>query len=308
MNGINTAFTGRRILCFGEILWDVLPDGRQPGGAPINVAYHLQKLGFPCSPVTKVGEDNNGRILKDLLQRWSLSLDFVQTDGEFSTSEVLVELDQNNDASYNILFPVAWDFIQKADLLTQKVKDSACIIYGSLSSRNEVSRDTLLEILDNDLLKVFDVNIRKPFINKEVLAKLLVKADIAKFNKAELQMISELFGGFYESEAEKVSFLSHEFELQEVLVTRGDEGAAYYVNDSVFTASGAAVEIVDTIGSGDAFLAAFLSSRFNGHDEQDIIKNATAMGAFLATKKGGCPEYEIEDFKNFKSKFTNQIQ
>jgi fructokinase len=148
---------------------------------------------------------------------------------------------------------------------------------------------------------VFDINLRPPFVKKDLLKALLMKADIVKFNQAELEMAQLLFGGSFSNETSQVKFIQEYFNVPEIIVTKGEFGASYYKNGQAFNAWGSEVEVKDTIGSGDAFLAAFIANHYLKKEPQIIIKNAVAMGAFIATQKGGCPEYHLSDYVNFKN-------
>lgn len=292
-------------ICYGEILWDVLPDGPQPGGAPLNVAYHLNKMGVATSLVSKVGDDDSGRKLEKLLDKWGIRRHLLQKDKEYPTSQVIAKMNNGNEVSYDIVFPVAWDFISYSDNIARQLMPSTYFIYGSLSSRNEPSRKTLSEILESDVIKVFDINMRPPHIGKDLLGDLLTKADIVKFNQAELEMTQFLFGSPSYSEASQVKFIQDRFNIPEVIITKGEFGASYYINDKAYHAWGSEVKVVDTIGSGDSFLAAFLAGHYMQEEPQVILKNAIAMGGFIATKKGGCPDYQLKDYRDFRDKIFN---
>jgi fructokinase len=288
-------------ICFGEVLWDILPDGPQPGGAPLNVAYHLNKLGVPTSIVSKVGNDIEGRKLKDLFSDWRIDQQFLQVDDSHHTGEVKATIKDGTDISYEILYPVAWDYIEESNEVKKKIAPSTYIVYGSLASRNEVTRKSLFDLLTNGGIKVFDINLRPPFIGNELLHKLLEKADIVKFNQAELEIVQDLFEGDAIDEAGKVKFVMENFNVKEIIVTKGEHGASYYRGDSIWHIGGCDIQVQDTIGSGDSFLAAFVAGHSLNENPEKILKNAIAMGAFIATKKGGCPEYKINDFKEFKN-------
>lgn len=289
-------------ICYGEILWDVLPDGPQPGGAPLNVAYHLNKMGLSTSIISKIGEDDKGAGLSRLLDDWGIKKEMLQVDNVHPTSEVIAKMNNGNEVSYEILFPVAWDFIKYSDEIARQLKPSTYFVFGSLSSRNEISKNTLFELLESDAIKVFDINLRPPFMNRELLNTLLLKADIVKFNQAELDMCQMVFGGSLGNEQSQIKFIQEHFGVREIIVTKGEFGAAYYKNDQAYHAWGTEVKVKDTIGSGDSFLAAFIANHYLKTDPQTIIKNSVAMGAFIATKKGGCPDYQIQEYENFKSK------
>ena len=287
-------------ICFGEVLWDVLPAGQQPGGAPLNVAYHLSKLGVPTSIVSKIGNDRNGGKLSELMDSWGINRQMLQHDPYYPTSEVIAKMNNGNEVSYDIKFPVAWDFIQYSKSIAGQLNPSTYLVYGSLSSRNDISRNTLIALLATDAIKVFDINLRPPFINKDFLETLLLAANIVKFNEAELEMSQLLFGGYFSSESDQVKFIQSHFNIPEIIVTKGEFGASYYKNDLSYHAWGTEVKVKDTIGSGDSFLAAFIASHHLKNNPEVIIKNSVAMGAFIATKKGGCPDYQVEEYENFK--------
>jgi fructokinase len=290
------------VVCYGEVLWDVLPDGPQPGGAPLNVAYHLLKLGVGASIISRVGNDVQGRQLAQLLADWGIKKHLLQTDTQYPTSEVIAKMNNGNEVSYEILFPVAWDFIEPPKAPVLEFTPSTYLVYGSLASRNETTKNTLLQLLESNAVKVFDINLRPPYVNRDLLAVLLLKADIVKFNQAELEMAQLLFGGSFSHEASQIKFIQNHFNIPEIIVTKGEFGASYYKNDEAYHAWGTEVKVTDTIGSGDSFLAAFIASHYLKNDPQTIIKNAVAMGAFIATKKGGCPGYDIDDYKKFTGK------
>jgi len=298
---MNEVQNNHHAICYGEILWDVLPDGPQPGGAPLNVAYHLNKLGVSTGIISKVGEDLNGYQLVKLLEKWGIGQSLLQYDNEYDTSEVRVILNEENDASYEILYPVAWDFINKDDKTACEVKKASFLVYGSLSSRNKTSRDTLSQLLETEAIRVLDINMREPYVKKEILRELLHKADIVKFNLSELRRCNVLFGSQFTKEQDQISFLRETFNIPEIVVTKGEAGASYYSRSGYYHAACPPVRVVDTIGSGDAFLAAFIAGLHHHYSPQQVINNAAAMGAFVATKKGGCPEYQITDFLQFKS-------
>jgi fructokinase len=289
------------VFCFGEVLWDVLPEGPQPGGAPLNVAYHLNKLGIATSIISKVGNDENGNRLTDLMIDWGINLHFLQRDTTHDTSRVLAKMN-GNEVTYDIVFPVAWDFIEEDATLCESIKLANYLVYGSLGSRNDVSRRTLMKLLESDGIKVFDINLRPPFIGQELLKVLLTKADIVKLNQAELEMAQIIFNGPLGNEASQVKFIQQEFDISEVIITKGEFGAAYYTRERGYHMWGNEVKVADTIGSGDSFLAAFIANHYVKKQPEKILKNAIAMGAFVATKKGGCPEYQLEEYENFKKK------
>ncbi|GAA4326735.1 carbohydrate kinase [Mucilaginibacter gynuensis] len=288
-------------ICFGEILWDVLPAGKKPGGAPLNVAYHLNKLGVKTGIISRIGEDANGKELENLLTGWGIPTRFVQKDQENATSEVIAKFN-GNEVTYEIISPVAWDFIAERDIADVKAARPKYVVYGSLASRNETTRNTLLNLLEMDTIRVFDINMRPPFVSHELLESLLYQADIVKFNESELAMSQVLFKGSLDGELSRVRFIQKKFGVHEVIVTKGEFGASYYIGDEAYHIWGNEIKVKDTIGSGDSFLAAFLASHYLNESPKEILKNAVAMGGFVATQSGGCPSYTVAEFKAFKEK------
>jgi len=288
-------------LCYGEILWDVLPDGPQPGGAPLNVAYHLNKMGVSTSIISKIGNDSDGERLLSLMDTWGINLQFLQVDNAYPTSEVLAKMN-GNEATYEIVFPVAWDFITKNNKIQSSINSSTYLVYGSLASRNDTSRNTLFNLLETDAIKVFDINLRPPFMERDLLKILLEKADIVKLNQAELELVQIIFNGPLSTEASQVQFIRDRFNVGEVVITKGESGASYYTSKKGYHLWGNEVKVADTIGSGDSFLAAFIANHHLKAEPEIILKNAIAMGAFIATKKGGCPDYKIQEYESFKNK------
>lgn len=282
------------IICFGEMLWDVLPSGKLPGGAPMNVAIHLQYQGFTPVVISRVGHDDAGTDLQGYLQKKGVNTQWVQVDEQQQTGVVMANVSNRSEVSYDIVQPVAWDYIQLDEGLRQLVSESDFFVYGSLAARSETSRQTLLSLLKAAKVKVFDVNLRPPHYSREVLEPLLQQADIVKMNHHELM---EIAGWYQELTDEKsgMAFLREQYALQTIVVTRGENGAAVLSAEGYFEQEGFSVVVEDTIGSGDAFLASFLSNIIKGKAYPEALRQACAMGALVATRKGATPEIATED-------------
>ncbi|AZI26348.1 carbohydrate kinase [Pedobacter sp. G11] len=293
--------TNTPMICFGEILWDVLPDGPQPGGAPMNVAYHLSKLGIKTGIISSVGKDNKGEKLLNLLDCWGIDRSLVQINTEQNTSQVVAKTNNKTEVIYEILFPVAWDFIKAEENALAQTWHNQYLIYGSLASRNEVSLQTLLGLMDTPSIKVMDVNLRYPFVKHSILEKLMTHADIIKLNDNELDKIQTIFNGTFGQESDKVKFIQDKFAVPEILVTKGEFGGSYYKENEAFHHFGSEVTVEDTIGSGDAFLAGFLANHMIQAPAKQMLREAIAMGGFVATKKGACADYSFQDYQNFKT-------
>jgi len=286
-------------ICYGEILWDLLPSGPQPGGAPLNVAYHLNKMGVESSIVSRIGNDSDGKKLFDLVNHWGINPRFIQSDQTQPTGHVIASLKNGNEVSYQIKSPVAWDFMDNDDNLTATICADTYLVYGSLAARNQVSRKTLYNLLESDGIKVFDINVRPPFMSKNLFETLLTKADIVKFNQAELELVQLMFRGSLGKESEQVEFIQDRFMISNVIVTKGEFGASYYTENKQYNTSGKEINVKDTVGSGDAFLASFIANHQKGLHPQHIIDLAAQMGAFVASKNGGCPNYNMDEFTKF---------
>lgn len=288
-----------RVICFGEVLWDNLPEGRKPGGAPMNVAYHLNQLGIESSIVSRVGDDQNGKDLKSFINGKGIPVQFIQKDTTYNTSEVAVHISENKEVSYEILYPVAWDFISFDSEVEEMVKYADAFVYGSLSSRAEMTSNTLYRLLENASYRIFDINLRPPFIDQEKLENLLQMADLLKLNNHELDLIA----GWYElenhTEVQKTSFLLARFDIKEMIVTKGSFGASYYNRSKEIHQQAYSVVVQDTVGSGDAFLSGFIAARLNGKSDSEALEYATALGGFVTMNAGACPSYYPSEIDSF---------
>lgn len=283
------------VLCIGEVLWDVLGDQRKPGGAPMNVALHLSRLNIPTQMVSRVGQDMHGETLLQFLDSEGLTTNHIQVDPELPTSEVLVTLDEKNNATYEIVEPVAWDHLEYNPGLEKISAEAGLIVYGSLASRSEMARNSITRVLESRAVKLMDVNLRPPYTDATVVRQLLKKADMAKLNEEELVIIAGWDKQFAEGESELMEWIAQHYQLHSVVVTRGDKGAILYDTRSFFEHPGYRVEVADTVGAGDAFLAGFISSLLHGYEPGEVLKMACATGAYVATQTGATPAYRMED-------------
>jgi len=289
----------KSVVCYGEILWDNLPDGKRPGGAPMNVAYHLHKLGLTSHLISSIGNDASGQELLDFLNGIGVKTDNIQIDHQHETSQVLATISEEKEVSYEIVAPVAWDYIRWEDKMEDMIKNSDALVFGSLGSRNEASRATLLKMLSHARYKVFDVNLRAPHYSPGFVSALLNYADIVKINSAELSILSEWNGIHSSSELDCIDAIFSKFGIGEILITRGAQGATYYNRTLAYQYPAYAINVEDTIGSGDSFLAAFLAMKLAGEPLEVTLDYAVAMGAFITAQSGACPEYSKFDFDRF---------
>ncbi len=287
------------IVCFGEVLWDMLPSGAKPGGAPMNVAIHLKRQGLKPFIVSSVGNDENGHKLRVFLQNSGMNLEFLQTHETLPTSQVLIHLDSEKNATYEICEPVAWDNIQFTKALENLASKTGLVVFGTLAMRNETTRKTLLKFLEHSPAKRFlDVNLRPPFDKKEVVEKMLFLSDFAKLNNDELATIAG-WNGKTGSEKDLVHWFSEYYNCETVCVTRGANGAALFIQDILYEHPGFKVQAEDTVGAGDSFLAGLITQLSSGNSPEKALEYACATGAFVASQPGAVPEYSKEDIENF---------
>ncbi len=283
------------IVCFGEVLWDLLPSGKIAGGAPMNVAVHANQLGLNASMISAVGNDELGEGIKNFLESRNLSIENIQTLNEHQTGIVEVVLDEKGSPSYTIIEPVAWDFITLTDLALKSVEEADALIFGSLALRNEVAKNSLFQLQKKAKLKVLDINLRQPFYSQTLTKELFEIADIVKVNDEELEMICAWYAQSGD-ELSNAKFLKNTFNLKGIIVTRGGNGAFFIdENDEMSEHQGFKVKVNDTIGSGDSFLAAFITKWLNGVSASKSLEFACAVGAYVATQKGATPIIQEED-------------
>ncbi len=269
----------------------------------MNVAYHLQQLGVEATLISRVGHDERGRKLLEHLQEWGLSTAFCQVDPDHATSEVQVRMNENKDVSYDIVYPVAWDYIALQEALVPLLQHADTLIFGSLITRSEVSRQTLLELLKRSACNVFDVNLREPYYSPDMLAQLLPHAHLLKLNLAELELVTNWFGRNLTTEQDRINLLQDQFNIQEVIVTKGSRGASFYTPAQQYFQEAYPVQVADTIGSGDSFLAAFLAKSLSHAQPEVALAYAAALSAFVTMHHGACPPYSLpllEEFKQLK--------
>lgn len=288
----------RNIICFGETLWDVFPDEKRPGGAPMNVAVHLRKFGFDPFMVSRVGGDELGDKLKAFLQDNGLSTDHIQRDGKLPTGVVNVQVAESGDASYDIVFPSAWDFIEYPEGIPEEGIEESMLVFGSLASRHEISKRALLQLLQKANTKLFDVNFRAPHYTRDLIELLLENSDIVKLNEHELKIIGEWHGFANDDLTELCAPVADYYDFAHMVLTLGGDGAFAWKEGKGHRQPGFKVEVKDTVGSGDSFLAAYIANYLNGKPIEHCLKIACATGAYVASNHGAVPDYQISDIES----------
>ncbi len=292
----------KKVVCFGEVLWDVLPTGKIAGGAPMNMAIRLQSLGIDTQIISRTGMDDSGTALKNIIAQHQVTTALVQEDEHIATGEVLVKLDALGIATYNIVYPSAWDKIEIADANRSAVQYADAFVFGSLACRDAVSRQTLLELLSIAQYKIFDVNLRPPFYDIAFIELLMKQADFIKLNDEELIIIATALGSKSTVIETNIQFIAGRTGAKTICITRGKDGAVLFAENKCWSHPGFTVKVEDTIGSGDSFLAALISQILSGKEYAKAVEYACAVGALVAMHKGANPVLKEEDIKQLINK------
>jgi fructokinase len=290
-----------KIVCFGEVLWDVFPAHKTIGGAPLNVALRLQSFQNDVSLISCLGDDTSGDELRLELQKYSISSYYIQKDKEYKTSIVAISLDKNGSASYLINHPCAWDNIQLNSKLKSLVKSSEAFVFGSLVARSNTSKNTLIKLLPFSKFSVFDVNLRPPHYDLSSIQVLMNAANFIKFNDDEIIEISKSLGIQGESIEQTILYVATHTNTSTICVTLGEKGAILYYEKRFFYCNGYQVKVADTVGSGDSFLATLIDVLLKRKDPQLAIDKACAVGALVAKSRGANPmisKVEIDTIMN----------
>jgi fructokinase len=287
------------VCCIGEVLWDALPAGLFLGGAPLNVCCHLKALGEQAVMISQVGADRLGREALRNLNAKGVRTDHIQIDSRAETGFVEVDLAKKEGPDYDIVEPAAWDFIEYNPSVQALAKEADVVVFGTLAQRNEVSRRTIQSLIKrDDVLRIYDINLRPPYNAPAIVRESLRYADIVKLNEEELIVLADWFN-YPDSRGPAAERLAEEFSCRQICITCGREGAAL-LNEGTWTHQpGYEVEVADTIGSGDAFLAAFIYGLSHFGSDEDRLRFANLLGAFVAAKAGATPSYSPKDIKTF---------
>lgn len=278
------------VIAFGELLWDCLPSGTVLGGAPANFALRLHNLGVSVALVSRIGKDELGGQARDRLLGLGLDDTYVQTDDTVPTGTVDVKISPEGNASYTILEGVAYDYITLTPELTELASKAKLICYGSLVQREPVSRATLVSLLEVSphAVKLVDINLRKNCYSPETIDTSLRFADILKLNESEVAEVSSLLRGLELGVEEFCEYLFMYYGLKHILVTRAEKGVfACSKSGEKVDLNGFVVDVKDTIGSGDAFTAGFVSQFLLKKSLAECCECGNKLGALVATKVGG---------------------
>ncbi|TKG97274.1 carbohydrate kinase [Puteibacter caeruleilacunae] len=278
------------IIGIGELLWDILPDGKQMGGAPANFAFHASQMGVCSAVVSAIGDDVLGDKLIASIE--SLKLNYKISRLPYPTGVVNVSIAAGGIPEYEIVEGVAWDYMPVVEDGDWRAKLQA-VCFGSLAQRNEVSRNTIqsfIKSLSDEVLKVFDVNVRQHFYDKELIHDSLSVSNIFKLNDDELQLMCKLWG-FSGSNEKVCTHLLEKYDLELVVLTCGEKGSYLISRNEISFQDTPDINVVDTVGAGDSFTAAVVVGLLEGKDMVSIHKHAVELAAYVCKHAGAVPDH-----------------
>lgn len=289
------------VIGLGEALFDCLPTGRKLGGAPANFAYHVSQFGFDSCAISAIGDDELGQEIIDTFNKVGLHYCLPKVD--FPTGTVQVTLNDKGIPQYEICLGVAWDNIPLTEELLSMAKEAKAVCFGSLAQRSATSRATInamLEAMPADTLKVFDINLRQQWYNREIIENSLHHCNILKINDEELDIVAPMLlsvktdpSALIAQDKEKTlrvcRALIELYELRLLILTCGTNGSYVITKDACSFVETPKVEVADTVGAGDSFTGAFIAKLLQGADITQAHEIAVKVSAFVCTQSGAMP-------------------
>jgi len=278
------------VIGIGEALWDMLPEGKKLGGAPANFAYHASQFGLEGLAVSAIGQDKLGEEIVEALEEHHLPYHLDRVD--YPTGTVQVTLDSRGVPQYEIKTGVAWDNIPYTRELALLALQCQAVCFGSLAQRSPVSRESIglfLDAVPKDCLKVFDINLRQDFYDKEVLEASFRRCDILKINDEELVVMARMFNLPGLALEEKCRYLIKEYNLKMLILTCGVNGSYVFYEGGMSFLDTPKVKVADTVGAGDSFTGAFVGSLLTGKTVTQAHETAVKVSAFVCTQSGAMP-------------------
>lgn len=284
------------VVCFGEILWDFLPDALYPGGAPFNVAYHLSRHGCSVHLVSAVGADPLGDELRRRLADWGIDTAGLRRQPHKPTGYVRAQLSAEGSPAYDIARNVAWDGIEPGGRSLAACRKAGALVFGSLAQRtsaNQQALETLLEALPAGALRIFDVNLRPPHIDRPLLRRLARQASLLKLNAAEAAYLVGQEDERPGREERDARVLAERSGCRSIVITAGARGAGWLLDGAWHWEPAHRVKVVDTIGAGDAFLATMVAGLLltPGAAPAKLLATACRRGEWVARHRGATPAY-----------------
>ena len=283
-----------KVIGIGEILWDVLPEGKQLGGAPANFAYHASMAGMDATIVSAIGHDTLGDEALCLIAEKGLNGTFIARVN-YPTGQVNVSLDEKGVPQYDICKDVAWDNIPFSDEISCLAAHCDAVCFGTLAQRNDVSRKTIWKFLDatpSQCLKILDVNLRQNYYSAEILRESLKRANLLKLNEEELPIVAGLMDVAISDEEQTCATLIEEFALSTLILTCGDKYSLALTREGqISRLDTPQVQVADTVGAGDSFTAAFAAAMLKGCSLKEAHRRAVETSAYVCTCHGAMPDY-----------------
>ncbi len=287
----------RYVVGLGEVLWDVLPEGKKLGGAPANFAYHSgQFLGMDETiAVSALGNDKLADETIDALKEHGLNDLLPRVP--YPTGTVQVQLDEQGIPTYDIKENVAWDNIPFDDDIAAIARNCRAVCFGSLAQRNVVSRATIQKFLDatpDDCVKIFDINLRQQFYTMEIIRESLQRCNILKINDEELVLIGRMFGYPGLDIENKCWLILGKYNLDMLVLTCGTNGSYVFTPGQKSFQETPKVTVADTVGAGDSFTGSFCAAILNGKPMAEAHKLAVEVSAYVCTQNGAMPKLPEE--------------
>jgi fructokinase len=280
-----------QIVGIGEVLWDLLPTGKQLGGAPANFVCHAHALSASAQLISRVGDDSAGREIIDSFRARGLTTETIEVDSVAPTGTVSVTVGPEGHPQYTIHENVAWDRIEPDRASLDAVRDADAVCFGSLAQRTQYVRSTiatLLAAMRPEALRIFDINLRPPFIDHDVITQSLLAANVLKLNEQELPVLAQLFE-LAGSPAQQLSKLAERFSLRLIALTRGGEGSALLAEGRLVEQAAFPVTVRDSVGAGDSFTAALTVGLLRNWSLEQIAHHASAVAAYVCSQSGATP-------------------
>ncbi|NLR92108.1 carbohydrate kinase family protein [Flammeovirga agarivorans] len=281
------------IFGIGEALYDIFPEGKQLGGAPINFAYHAKQLEANGKIITSIGDDQIGKDLVNEINNLGIR-NFISYS-EFPTGTVAVTVDDKGLPSYEICEPVAWDEIKINKETEEALVNADALCFGTLAQRNDVSRKAIEQVLNTvpkECIKVFDINLRQHYYNKDCIESSLNQCNVLKINEEEVLVVAELLDVNLLDEEQFCHHLIERFSIDMVALTKGEEGSYLVTKNETSYLSTPKVNVVDTVGAGDSFTARLVIGILNNEPIIETHQKAVELSAYVCTQKGATPKID----------------
>lgn len=291
----------KKIVAFGELVWDVFQDGKILGGAPVNLVYRVNAFGDQGFLLSRIGDDDLGGEALAGLSKLHISDENVQTDPEFPTGVVHIKIGNEGRPDYIIEPDMAFDHIEFTAEALKLVRNADCLVFGTLVQRYGISKNTLRELLKEapDPIKYLDLKLRKNCYNRAILTGSLHAANILRVKENELYTLKSELGLFEFETRALAQEVINEYNLDIVLVTKSKSGACAVVKDgSYYEDPGYMIDMVDTVGSGSAFSAGFLHVYLESGDIGEALRYGNAAGAVTATTHGSTSPVTPKQIEN----------